>query len=150
MKMSGRWFDALRFVIGVLLVWGVATTLWGVVRSATRSDSSGWRLAGGEFCTVEDFMAPKLWSPTEGFVYDREYQLNPGPLKPKDHLSIVLVDWKTLVMVDYDSEPESIRKGEPGRRDVDERVVSVFYISGPLSGRRGIIARYKLAPRDTR
>jgi hypothetical protein len=150
MKMSGRWPDAARFALGVLLVWGVVAAISGMARFVMRGDSAGRRLAGGEFCTVEDFMAPNLWAPTECFVYDREYQLNPGPLKPEEHLSIAAADWKTLVMVDYDSVEESIKKGGSGRRDVDGRLVHVFFISGPLTGRRGMIARYKLAPRDMR
>jgi hypothetical protein len=150
MKMSVRWSDAARFAIGVLLVWGVVAGLSSLARSVMRGDSSTWRLAGVEFCTVNDFMAPNFSAPTECFVYDREYQLNPGPLKPEEHLSIAAVDFKTLVMVDYDSVAESIKKGGPGRRDVDERLVHVYFISGPLSGRRGMIARYKLEPRDAR
>ena len=120
MKMFGGWREAARFTIGVLLVWGVVSGLSGLTRSVMRgSDNSSWRLAGGEFCTVRDFMSPNFHEPTTGFVYDREYQLNPGPLKPEEHLSIVGVDFMTLVMVDYDSAEESIKKGGPGRRAVN-------------------------------
>ena len=151
MKMSGRWFDAVRFALGVLLVWGALAALSSLAHTVMRRDSSAGRLSGGEFCTVEDFTAPNIWAPTGGYVYDREYQINPGPSKPEEHLQVAAVDWKTLVMVNYDMAEESIKKGEPGRRrNVDGRLVNVFFISGTLSGRRGMIARYKLEPREAR
>jgi hypothetical protein len=150
MKIPAKWRDAARFTIGVLCVWGAVSFISSVVQSITRDNRNlqGRRLRESELCYVQDFMAQDFYAPTECWVADREYQLHPGSDgKVLEHLFSNKVDYKTLVMVDADSGELSIRKGEPGKRaDVDEHYVFVHFISGPLTGRYGWIARYKLSP----
>lgn len=145
MNVLGQLRAAGRFTLGVLLIWGVVSIGSYAVQSFFRDDSTSSRLRAGQFCTVDDFMASNIFAPTSCYVYDREYQVNPGALKPADHLFIAEIDLDTLVMIEHDAATPSIIKGESGKRgDVDGRLVTLHFISGPLTGRKGMIARYKL------
>ena len=143
MKIPDQWMSRARFTAGVLLVWAGVSLLSGIVNLFLRTNASSSRLSEHQLCTVFDFMSKDVFAPTGCYVFDHEYQINPR-IDPLKHTFAAVIDLDTLVMVYHDDNAPAIKKGEPGRIDVDERLVSVYFISGTLTGRRGMIERYKL------
>lgn len=148
-KSIQPWLEKLRrpvrFSIGVLAVWGATTVILNIAQILAYQDPLASRLTENQFCIVSDFRAESVFAPTSCFVYDHEYQIRPTAA-PAEHLFDARADRNTLILVEYDSNLPSVTKGGVGRRDVDERLVGVFFISGPLTGRKGMIERYKLRP----
>ncbi len=148
MHVPAQWIARARFILGVLLVWGTFSLIWGFIGIFFHGDPHSSRLSQKQLCTIFDFKNPSgIFAPTSCYVYDHSYQIEPTKLKSEDHLRNAEVDLNTLVMVDGDSSASSITKGENGTIDIDGRLVLVYFISGPLSGRWGMISRYKLAIR---
>lgn len=145
MQVPAYWRSRLKFIAGVLLVWGTTSAVLRIGIDLWNADTVTSRLDDGQLCTVGDFKASDIFAPTTFYLFDRAYQQNPG-VNPAEHMTQELIDIDTLVMATHDYGDPAIMKGEPGLRDVDTRLVGINIISGRYSGRTGLIARYKLSP----
>lgn len=143
----GWWMSRLRFVAGVLAVLAGLWLVRGVYGVLAYQDSAASRLRERQLCVVWDFASESIFAPTDCGVLSVESQRSPSG-RASDSGQPAKVDLDTLVMVDHDAEKSAIEKGAPGRIDLDRRIVAIYFISGPLSGRLGWIERYKLRPLD--
>lgn len=93
----------------------------------------------GEFCQVSDFTT--VFKPTLAYLYTANQEID--LLKYSDEpLEPVFIGDGAIARVWVDGEDESPAK--MGGGSIDKRMVSIRMISGPYSGRRVRIARYKL------
>lgn len=129
----------------VLVVLLAAWLVYCLFAALLEGDPYRTKLKSGELRKVEDFATDDIFTPTTFMVCDRDYQRNPT-IGLDGHMFFASLDRDTLVMVDHDTTEPSVRKRGTSAREIDERMVWVVVISGPLSGRIGMIARYKLSP----
>ncbi len=130
MKVPTVWLDRVKFVAGVLLVWGGVSFvkgLWEVFHPRYIMDC---RLEENELCQVFDAFQPgSPWSPTPCLIETREYKLDPDNHRG-DVNARATVDMDTIVLVKADYEESVIKRAGPNSVPIDHRIVFVHFVTG--------------------
>jgi len=146
MKLPTVWLDRVKFVAGVLLVWGGVSFVKGLCEAFHSRYMLDCRLEENELCKVFDAFQPgSPWSPTPCLIETREYKLDPHNHRG-DVNAPATVDMDTIVLVKADYADSIIKPAGSNNVPSDYRVVFVQFFTGIYSGRNGFIERYKLHP----
>jgi hypothetical protein len=145
MKLSSKWVDRAKFVVGVLAVWAAVGFVRIVWDAYHREPGTKLRLQDRQLCRVFDAFTEKPgFSPSWAIVKTAAYEGNPDYSGTK--YEKVTIDQHTLVMVKMDMEDPDFKELGPNKVSFDTRMVLVQFITGPYSGRTGQISRNKIDP----
>jgi hypothetical protein len=144
MKVPTTLINRVKFVLGVMAVMAAvrfATEAWELIEHSGRDPN---RLEPYQLCKFYDCFLPPprgAFAPSPCLVVTPEWQSTPSNNIPNMY-ERAWVDHDTLVLVIDDVEPRQVEIVQGTR--VDARAVAVLYVTGPYSGRKGIVGRYKL------
>src|SRR5271157_2569356 len=133
MKVPTVWLDRVKFVAGVLLVWGGVSFVKGLWEVSRYRPPFDCRLQENELCSVFDSWQPgSPWSPTPCRIETREYRLDPDNHRD-DAIARATVDMDTIVLVKADYQDSVIKAAGPNSVPIDYRQVFVHFVTGPHS-----------------
>jgi hypothetical protein len=126
-----------------LTAWAVVSSvrfIWDAYHLETGTEL---RLRHYHFCRVLDaFTKNPPYDPSSCVVETHEYQLDPQYSGKK--YEAVTLDLDTMLMVEMDVEDPDMKAMGPNHVSFDTSSVLMQIITGPYSGRKGLIERHKI------